>query len=38
MAAHENLDEHFDALGREFSGQGQPLDPLQKPKLKKTLV
>ena len=38
MAAQKNLDEHFDALGQEFSGQGEPRDPLQKPKLTKTLV
>ena len=38
MAAHKNLDEHFDALGQEFSGKGEPRDPLQKPKLAKKLV
>lgn len=38
MAAHKNLDEHFDALGQEFSGQGEPRDPLPKPKLTQTLV
>ena len=38
MAAHKNQNEHFDALGQEFSGQGEPRDSLQKPKLTKTLV
>ena len=38
ITAHKNLDEHFDALGQEFSGQGEPRDPLQTPKLTKTRV
>ncbi len=37
IAAHKNLDERFDALVQDFSGQDEPRDPLQKPKLAKTL-